>query len=72
MRSIYAIKTNADSVVVEYHEYDEVPDNWKPTPNHLLVPKPEDDPVGHYFQPTKDPIFSKDYAPGFEPEEPEG
>ena len=69
MRSIFVIKTNVDSVVTEYHEYHELPSaDWKPSPDHLLVEKPEVDPVGHVYTAGGVPPFSKEYAPGFEPD----
>ena len=66
---IHVIKTSNDGVVMEYHEYHEPPStDWKPSPDHLLVEKPEFDPVGHVYTAGAVPPFSKDFAPGFEPD----
>ena len=50
MVNIFVIKTNNDNVVTEYHEYQHsAAMSWKPSPDHLLVEKPEVDPVGHVY-----------------------
>ena len=69
MSTLHFIKTNSENVAVEYHEYQDVQlENWKPKPDHILVEKPAFDPVGHVYDPD-DGTFSKEFAPGFEPDD---
>ena len=69
MATLIFIKTNTDGVVVEYHEYQDVPDDFRPTSDHVKLDGAlQIDPVGRYHRPGNPKPFSDDYAPGFEPD----
>ena len=74
MAAVYLIKTNPENVVVEYHDYQDAPDSFMPSEDHVKLPSaPTLDPVGRYYQPeTPEDLFSARYADGFEPDEDAG
>ena len=70
MPRLFFIKTNSENVVVESHDYQDAPEDFRPTPDHVkLDDSVTVDPVGRYYRPGNPKPFSDDYAPGFEPDD---
>ena len=70
MGRLFFIKTDEKNVVVEYHEYEDKPETFRPTPDHVKLDGAlQIDPVGRYHRPGNPKPFSDDYAPGFEPDD---